>query len=333
MIQGKNVTAVKEMPIQNNNGNLQLNAASGGIEKVSQEQASPMVSGQSATNSGNITLGDEQRASETVPVKNDGYELQKKTDVQSSSQRFAAQPGVQVEAMDESSNKEPGNGGARGREGRLTSHSEESPDNLTRTARTESQPADFQHATTKTGTTHETGAGNHVGLFNNNVQKIEQPVAPENIRLNTPTLENVARQVSERLSVHDFKKGEEQISIKLSPEHLGNLQLNVRMEDQRLRLEIVAEHRAVRDALMQQAEELRETLSRQNIKMDSFNVTTGNSGNMGRGHYEWQQTTPDPGKNLNNYAGKVNGYGAEAHSGAGVRYFAPQYQSTIDVRF
>lgn len=147
--------------------------------------------------------------------------------------------------------------------------------------------------------------------------------------------EQVVRQVAERLSTQPLKQGNDQISLKLAPEHLGNLQLNLRMEDQRLRIEVVAEQRGVRDALLTQVEELRETLARQNITMDSFDVTTG-------GNNAWNQQTPDwrqAASDRRPY--QEQRYGAPAHTmmanagdgGAGVRYFAPQYQSTLDVRF
>lgn len=147
--------------------------------------------------------------------------------------------------------------------------------------------------------------------------------------------EQVVRQVAERLSTQPLKQGSDQISLKLAPEHLGNLQLNLRMEDQRLRIEVVAEQRAVRDALLTQVEELRETLARQNITMDSFDVTTG-------GNNAWNQQTPDWRQTANDRRPyQEQRYGAPARTmmanagagGAGVRYFAPQYQSTLDVRF
>jgi len=99
------------------------------------------------------------------------------------------------------------------------------------------------------------------------------------------------KQVTDRLDAHQIKQGADQITLKLSPEHLGNLQLNIRMDDQQVRVEIVAEHRAVRDALLQQVEQLKESLSRQNIKMESFDVTTANNGGLNQQQAgDWRQT-------------------------------------------
>lgn len=88
--------------------------------------------------------------------------------------------------------------------------------------------------------------------------------------------ENVFRQVKEVLVNREVKAGNEQITMKLTPEHLGELTLNFKMENQQLRVEIVAANRGVRDALMQQADNLKESLARQNITMESFDVVTSN---------------------------------------------------------
>jgi flagellar hook-length control protein FliK len=90
-----------------------------------------------------------------------------------------------------------------------------------------------------------------------------------------PAAEQVVQQVRDRLAAHETKPGSEQIVLRLSPEHLGELKVNLNMDGQRLKVEIVAENRMVRDSLMQHTEALKESLSRQNIKMESFEVTTG----------------------------------------------------------
>ena len=143
------------------------------------------------------------------------------------------------------------------------------------------------------------------------------------------------RQVTDRLAGLEMKQGVEQISIKLSPQHLGNLQLNLRMEDHQVRVEIVAEHRAVREALLQQVDQLKESLSRQNIKMESFDVTTATNGGLEQQQSgEWRQTASDrrplP---VQQYGAARNVQVSDAGAEAGMRYFAPQYQSTLDVRF
>lgn len=145
----------------------------------------------------------------------------------------------------------------------------------------------------------------------------------------------VMRQVADRLEAHEIKKGSDQISLKLSPENLGNLQLNLRMEDQQVRVEIVAEHRAVREALLQQVDQLKESLSRQNIKMESFDVTTASNGGLNQQQNgDWRQTASERRPLLaQQYGASRNVVTGTGGLEASVHYFAPQYNSTLDVRF
>jgi hypothetical protein len=95
--------------------------------------------------------------------------------------------------------------------------------------------------------------------------------------------ERIMEQVREHLANRPVPADNGQISLRLNPEELGQLNIRMRMEEQHLRVEIVAENRAVRDALMQNLDTLRETLSRQNIVMERFAVTTGSG--------TWQQNS------------------------------------------
>jgi flagellar hook-length control protein FliK len=93
---------------------------------------------------------------------------------------------------------------------------------------------------------------------------------------------HIVNQVKEQLSTHEVKQGTDQISIRISPENLGDIQVNLRMDNQRLKVEIVAQNQTVRDALMQNSDSLKDSLARQNITMDSFNVTTGGNSGFGQ---------------------------------------------------
>ncbi len=105
--------------------------------------------------------------------------------------------------------------------------------------------------------------------------------------------EQIVQQVRDRFVNHETKPGIEQIVLRLSPEHLGELKVNLNLEGQRLKVEIVAENKMVRDSLMQHTDALKESLSRQNIKMDSFEVTTGGNGasdsGRGQGQGNWRE--------------------------------------------
>lgn len=103
--------------------------------------------------------------------------------------------------------------------------------------------------------------------------------------------EQVAQQVKERLVLHDVKPGNQQITLTLSPDTLGELKMNLNLQGQKLSVEIVAENRAVRDAILQHTDVLKESLARQNITMESFDVTTGGkgSGNQGQNQNAWRE--------------------------------------------
>ena len=102
--------------------------------------------------------------------------------------------------------------------------------------------------------------------------------------------ENVFLQVREALANRTIKAGNEQLTMKLSPEHLGELTINFKMENQHLKVEIIAASRGVRDALMQQSENLKESLARQNVNMDSFDVVmSGGERGFEQNNRGWKQ--------------------------------------------
>ncbi len=103
--------------------------------------------------------------------------------------------------------------------------------------------------------------------------------------------EQVMPQIKERLELHELKQGKQQISLTLSPESLGELKMNLNLQGGKLTVEIVTENRSVRDAIMQNADTLKESLARQNITMESFDITTGGKGsaNQGQNQNAWRE--------------------------------------------
>jgi flagellar hook-length control protein FliK len=114
-------------------------------------------------------------------------------------------------------------------------------------------------------------------------------VYSETVRQDMP--EQVMHQVKERLVQHDIKSGSQQITLTLSPDSLGELKMNLNLQGQKLSVEIVTENRTVRDIIVQHTEALKESLARQNITMESFDVTTGGkgSGNQGQNQNAWRE--------------------------------------------
>ncbi|SNB47056.1 flagellar hook-length control protein FliK [Geobacter sp. DSM 9736] len=90
--------------------------------------------------------------------------------------------------------------------------------------------------------------------------------------------EQIMAQVKEQLEFQPMTKDQGEVTLKLRPAELGELKIRLQMADQVLKVEIVAQNQTVKDALMQNMDTLRETLSRQNITMDRFAVSTGGQG-------------------------------------------------------
>ena len=103
-----------------------------------------------------------------------------------------------------------------------------------------------------------------------------QPSQAEAVRPDSH--EQVARQVQEQLTGYSLKQGNDQITLKLSPDHLGDIKVNLSLEDQHLKVQIVTETTTARDSLLQHVDSLKESLARQNISIDKFDVTTGGGG-------------------------------------------------------
>ena len=123
-----------------------------------------------------------------------------------------------------------------------------------------------------------------------NVAALSTKAAPtEPVRQEIP--EQVMQQVKDRLVQHDVKPGNQQITLTLSPDSLGELKMNLNLQGQKLSVEIVTENRTVRDAIVQHSDVLKESLARQNITMESFDVSTGGkgSGNQGQNQSAWRE--------------------------------------------
>jgi len=112
-------------------------------------------------------------------------------------------------------------------------------------------------------------------------------------RVRQEVSDQVSQQIRERLTQHELKAGNQQIKLTLSPENLGELKMNLNLQGQKLSVEIITENRMVRDAIRQNTDALKESLARQNITMESFDVTTGEkgagSGNRGQNSDAWQE--------------------------------------------
>lgn len=108
--------------------------------------------------------------------------------------------------------------------------------------------------------------------------------------------DSVMAQVKDALVSHD-SKGNSQVTIRLNPAELGELRINVRLEDQRLKVEVVSDNRQVREALLGNLDSLKETLVKQHLNMERFTVATG-SGSGFQGFQQTYQERNMPGQNV-----------------------------------
>ncbi|MBJ6751778.1 flagellar hook-length control protein FliK [Geomonas anaerohicana] len=138
--------------------------------------------------------------------------------------------------------------------------------------------------------------------------------------------ESILSQVREGVVTHDGK-GNGQMSIRLNPGELGELKIQLRMDNNRLNVEVQADNRMVKDLLMSNLDSLREALSGKNLTMDGFNVSTGGGGfngplNEERGNQRQQQPQRF-----------VRGAGYDGQDAPRVNYLTAEVNNLLDVRF
>ncbi|MDA8427993.1 MAG: flagellar hook-length control protein FliK [Geobacteraceae bacterium] len=131
-------------------------------------------------------------------------------------------------------------------------------------------------AETPTNVTQQVAGGHQ--LFSAETLTSAPPQPSQAEAVHPDSHEQVARQVQEQLTGYSLKQGNDQITLKLSPDHLGDIKINLSLEDQHLKVQIVTETTTARDSLLQHVDSLKESLARQNISIDKFDVTTGGGG-------------------------------------------------------
>lgn len=89
---------------------------------------------------------------------------------------------------------------------------------------------------------------------------------------NAPSIPlHVVNQVGQRLT-YALRRGENRLRIQLKPPELGSIQLEMTMKDNVLKVAMVAEHHAVKEALMSHVSELKQTLMQQGIDLQKVDV-------------------------------------------------------------
>jgi len=153
--------------------------------------------------------------------------------------------------------------------------------------------------------------------------EVPQPEAkPANLK--SALHESVLSQIKDGVVSHDGK-GNGQMSIRLNPGELGELKIQVRMEDNRLRVEVQADNRMVKDLLMNNLESLKEALSGKNFTMEGFDVSTGGGG--------FNSPLPEQKGGSRQQSMRFAKAGYPGQEERQVNYSTPDGDSLLDVRF
>jgi flagellar hook-length control protein FliK len=140
--------------------------------------------------------------------------------------------------------------------------------------------------------------------------------------------ESILAQIKDGVVTHDAK-GNGQMSIRLNPGELGELKIQIRMDDNRLRVEVQADNRMVKDLLMGNLDSLKESLTAKNFSMEGFDVSTGSGGGFNSPLPE-QKGSPQQQSFLRSArAGAYPDQGEETR----VNYLTGEANNLLDVRF
>jgi len=165
-----------------------------------------------------------------------------------------------------------------------------------------------------------------IGLPATPVGELPQPeVKPENLK--SALHESILAQVKDGVVKHD-NKGNGQMSIRLNPGELGELKIQVRMDDNRVRIEVHADNSTVKDLLMSNLGSLKDSLSSKNFSMEGFDVSTG--GGAFNSPLPDQKESPRQQPLLR--SARAGAY-PEQTKDAGVNYLTGEVNNLLDVRF
>lgn len=88
--------------------------------------------------------------------------------------------------------------------------------------------------------------------------------------------------------VQSFQDGGKSLLVHLNPAHLGKVQIAIDMHGQMVTGKIVVENEAVRNLLESQLNQLRQSLTNQNIQIDALEVSVDSQQGMAKRSHDWQ---------------------------------------------
>ncbi|MEA5114718.1 MAG: flagellar hook-length control protein FliK [Geobacteraceae bacterium] len=142
--------------------------------------------------------------------------------------------------------------------------------------------------------------------------------------------ETILRQVREKLAASLPEKDTGKVTLRLNPRELGDLTIDIRMENQKVAIDVTAQNPVVKEALMQHLDTLKETLTRQNITMERFDVSTGTG--QGADHSSRQERQPAQ-QQTNGTAFPFDGYYLEETAQVRHTDWLPRENALVDMRW
>jgi flagellar hook-length control protein FliK len=146
------------------------------------------------------------------------------------------------------------------------------------------------------------------------------------VNLKSALHESILSQIKDGVVSQDFK-GNGQMSIRLNPGELGELKIQVRMDDNRLHVEVHADNRMVKDLLLSNLDSLKDSLTSKNFTMEGFDVSTG--GGFNSPLPEQKENPRQQAFNRSARAGAYPDQGEETK----VNYLTGEVNNLLDVRF
>lgn len=105
-----------------------------------------------------------------------------------------------------------------------------------------------------------------------------KPILPENLLARGATEAKIINQIADKMTVRTTG-AQNEVHIKLDPPSLGTVRMNITTSGDSVRTVIVAENQAVKQVIESNFNQLRDAMSEQGLKVDSFTVTVGGESN------------------------------------------------------
>ena len=106
-----------------------------------------------------------------------------------------------------------------------------------------------------------------------------KPILSENLLARGATEAKIINQITDKMTIRS-NGSENEVHIKLDPPSLGKVRMNIITSGDTVRTVLVVENHAVKQVIENNFNQLRDSMSEQGLKVDSFTVTVGGESNQ-----------------------------------------------------